>query len=169
MKPKYGENIQLLMTDTDSFVYQIKTDDFYEDMKGMKEHYDMSEYSKDSGLYDGENKKVIGNFKDESPDEVIESFVGIRSKCYSFITKNNVVKKAKGVSKVVVKKNTTFDDYKNCVLNDTPKRVKINAIRTLKLTNYSLTQDKLALSNKDDKRVWFDKTSSRAYRHFRNE
>ncbi len=26
---------------TDSFVYQIKTDDFYEDMKGMKEHDDM--------------------------------------------------------------------------------------------------------------------------------
>ena len=35
----------------------------------------------------------------------------------------------------------------------TPKRVKINAIRTLKLTNYSLTQDKLAFSNKDE--VWF--------------
>jgi hypothetical protein len=55
-KPKYGDNIQLLMTDTDSFVYQIKTDDFYEDMKGMKEYYDMSEYSKESGLHDGENK-----------------------------------------------------------------------------------------------------------------
>ncbi len=168
MKPKYGENIQLLMTDTDSFVYQIKTDDFYEDMKGMKEHHDMSEYSKDSGLYDGENKKVIGKFKDESPDEVIECFVGIRSKCYSFITKNNVVKKAKGVSKVVVKEKISFDDYKNCVLIDEPKHVKINAIRTLKLTNYSLTQNKLALSNKDNKRVWFDKTSSRAYGHFRN-
>ena len=35
--------------------------------------------------------------------------------------------------------------------------------------NYSLTQQKLALSNKDDKRVWFDKTSSRAYGHWRNE
>ena len=57
MKPKYGANIQLLMTDTDSFVYEIKTEDFYADMKGMKEHYDMSEYSKDSGLYDGKNKK----------------------------------------------------------------------------------------------------------------
>ena len=69
-------------------------------MKGMKEHCDMSEYSKESGLYDGENEKVIEKFKDESPDEVIESFVGIRSKCYTFKTKNNVVKKAKGVSKV---------------------------------------------------------------------
>ena len=33
------------------------------------------------------------------------------------------------MSKVVAKKNISFDDYKNCVLNDTPKRVKINAIR----------------------------------------
>jgi hypothetical protein len=36
-------------------------------MKGMKEHYDMGNYSKESGLYDRENKKV-GKFKDESPD-----------------------------------------------------------------------------------------------------
>jgi hypothetical protein len=54
-------------------------------------------------IISGENKKVIGKFKDESPDEVIESFV--RSKYYSFITKNNVIKKAKGVSKVVVKRS----------------------------------------------------------------
>ena len=51
------------------------------------------------------NIKEIGKFQDESPYEVIECFVGIRSKCYSFKTKNNVVQKAKGVSKVVVKKN----------------------------------------------------------------
>ena len=50
----------------------------------MKEHYGMSEYSKVSGLYDVENEKVIGKFKDESPDEVIESFVGIKRKCYTF-------------------------------------------------------------------------------------
>jgi len=92
----------------------------------------------------------------------------LRSKYYSFITKNNVVKKAKGISKVVVKEDISFDDHKNCVLNDIPKNVTINAVRTLKLTNYALTQNKLALSNKDDKRVWFDKTSSRAHGHFRN-
>jgi hypothetical protein len=49
----------------------------------------MSEYSRESGLYDGESKKVIGKFKDEFPDQVIESFVGIRSKCSIFKTKNN--------------------------------------------------------------------------------
>jgi hypothetical protein len=47
-----------------------------------------------------------------------------------------------------VKKNIIFDDNKNCVLNDKPKNVKINAIRTLKLTNYSLTQDKFAYQTK---------------------
>jgi hypothetical protein len=67
------------------------------------------------------------------------------------------------------KEKISFDDYKNCVLNDTPKNVKINAIRTVKMMNYSLTQNKLALSYKDDKRVWFDKTSSRACGHFRIE
>ena len=36
MKPKYGNNIQLLMTDTDSFVYQIKTENFYEDNEGYE-------------------------------------------------------------------------------------------------------------------------------------
>jgi hypothetical protein len=80
LKPKCGANIQLLVTDTDSFVYEIKTEDFNVDMKRTKERYDMSEYSKESGMCDGENKKLIGKFKDESPDEGIESFVGIRSK-----------------------------------------------------------------------------------------
>ena len=61
----------------------------------------------------------------------------------NLITKNNVVKKAKGVSKVVVKKNITFDDYKNCVLNDTPKRVKINAIRTLNKLLFDARQTRL--------------------------
>ena len=36
MKPKYGNNIQLLMTDTDSFLYQIKTEKFYEDNEGYE-------------------------------------------------------------------------------------------------------------------------------------
>ena len=65
-----------------------------------------------------------------------------------------------------MKKDISFDDYKNCVQKDEPKNVKINEIRTV---NCSLTQEKLALSTKDDKRVWSDKTSSRADGHWRNE
>ena len=31
MKVKYGENCKLLMTDTDSLMYEVKTQDFYKD------------------------------------------------------------------------------------------------------------------------------------------
>ena len=32
IKPKYGKNVELLFTDTDSLMYEIKTDDFYKDI-----------------------------------------------------------------------------------------------------------------------------------------
>lgn len=32
MKPKYGENVEVVYTDTDSFMYEIKCDDYYADM-----------------------------------------------------------------------------------------------------------------------------------------
>ena len=167
MKPKYGDNIELLMTDTDSFVYKIKTDDFYQDMYNSKEYYDMSEYPKQSDFYDDSNKKVLGKFKDETATGVITNFIGIRSKCYSIKTDEKIIKKAKGVSKTVVDKNIGFDDYKNCVINNKDCVRPINGIRTNGMTNYSITQNKLALSNRDDKRVW-QGTKSRAYGHWRN-
>jgi hypothetical protein len=73
-----------------------------------------------------------------------------------------MVKKATGVSKAVAKKNISFDDYKNCVLDNKDIYCKINA----KMTNYSLTQEKLALSNRDDKRVW-NGINKRAWGHWK--
>jgi hypothetical protein len=57
MNPRYDENIELLMTDTDPLVYCIHTEDFYKDMYEMKIHFDMSEYSKQNPIYDETNKK----------------------------------------------------------------------------------------------------------------
>jgi len=51
-------------------------------------------------------------------------------------------------------------------LNNTEIYRNINAIRTKNLTDYSVSQNKLALSNKDDKRVW-NGTTSLAYGHWR--
>ena len=47
MIPKYGcENVKLCYTDTDSFIYHIKTDDFYADIAGKDTHerFDTSGY-----------------------------------------------------------------------------------------------------------------------------
>ena len=46
MKPKYGGNLKLCYMDTDSLMYHIKTEDFYEDIaKDVKARFNTSEYS----------------------------------------------------------------------------------------------------------------------------
>ena len=45
IKPKYGDNAKLLFTDTDSLMYEIKTEDFYKDISGdVKNRFDTSDY-----------------------------------------------------------------------------------------------------------------------------
>ena len=170
MKPKYGKNVRLLMTDTDSFVYHIKTEDFYQDMKDNKNYFDMSAYDKSSKFYNNEYEKVLGKFKDEKPKSTITNFVGVRSKCYSILTDDNEVsKRLKGITKCVVKNKIQHQDYQQCVLESKEMRVDVNSIRCKNLTNYSLTQNKLALDNTDDKRHWREDepTKSYAYGHKR--
>ena len=48
MKPKYGQNLKLLATDTDSFFFAVYTEDLYKDIWEIREHFDMSEYSKET-------------------------------------------------------------------------------------------------------------------------
>ena len=46
MKPKYGENIRMVYTDTDSFVFHTKTDDIYQDLQEINDEMDFSGYEK---------------------------------------------------------------------------------------------------------------------------
>ena len=62
MRPKYGNKVTLCYMDTDSFVYEIETEDFYRDIeKDVKKRSGTSGYSKDDKrpLPIGENEKVI--------------------------------------------------------------------------------------------------------------
>ena len=68
MRPKYGSKVKLCHMDTDSFVHQIETGDFYRYIaKDVKKMFDTSVYSKDDKrpLTIGEDKKVIRLMKDE--------------------------------------------------------------------------------------------------------
>ena len=48
MRPKYGSKVKLCYMDTDSFVYEIETEDFYRGIaKDVEKRFDMSGYSKD--------------------------------------------------------------------------------------------------------------------------
>ena len=65
MKPKYGDNLNLLFTDTDSVMYEIFTEDIYEDMIAFQDYFDTSGYDPKHPLYSTVNKKVVGKMKDE--------------------------------------------------------------------------------------------------------
>ena len=87
IKKKYGDKAKLLFTDTDSLMYEIQTEDFYKDINGdVKDRFDTSDYPPNhpSGILTGCNKKVLGMFKDEAGGKIIDEFVGLRSKLYSF-------------------------------------------------------------------------------------
>ena len=108
---------RLCYMDTDSFVVNIKTKDFYKDIsQDVNKRFDTSNYSFDRPLPTGINKKVKGLMKDELGGDIITEFVALRPKAYSYIT-NDVIemKKAKGTKKRVVNKMLRFDDYKKCI------------------------------------------------------
>ena len=52
--------------DTDSFIFHVKTEDFYEDIAiDVEKRFDTSNYEVNKPLPTGKNKKVIGLMKDE--------------------------------------------------------------------------------------------------------
>ena len=66
IKNKYYNKSKLLFTDTDSLMYEIKTEDVHEDFRSNKEMFDFSNYSTKSKYYDYSNKLVIGKMKYET-------------------------------------------------------------------------------------------------------
>ena len=157
--PKFGKKQKLLFTDTDSLCYEIETDDFFADIADdVEEMFDTSNFEKNhpSGIQ-GKNKKVPGMMKDEAGGKIIEEFVGLRAKLYSYkMFEGKEEKKCKGIKKVVVKKQISFDDYKECLLSKQPQMRKMNVIRSHQHELYSETVNKIALAADDDKRIILD-------------
>ena len=155
IKPKYGEKAKLLFTDTDSLAYEIETEDFYKDIKDdVKKLFDTSNYPENHPIIQsGLNKKVVGMFKDEAGGKIIEEFVGLRAKLYSYkMFEGKEEKKCKGVKKSVVAKDIKFDDYKRCLFEGETQLRKMTVIRSRLHEVYTEEINKVALSGDDDKR-----------------
>ena len=107
---KKNSDAELLVTDTDSLAYEIKSENIYEEFfrwKGLK-------------FFDETNKKVIRKMKDEFGGVIVNEFVGLKSKMYS--TKKFDGKQyntAKGVSIA-----TEFDEFKDVLFNKNEKNSK---------------------------------------------
>ena len=106
MKPKYNDNVRLCYMDTNSFITNIKTNDFCKDISDDVEcKFDTSNYEVKRPLPIGTNKKVIGLMKDELGGDIITEFIALRPKTYSYLTDNDKIdKKAKGTKKCIIKK-----------------------------------------------------------------
>ena len=157
IKNKYGQKAELLMTDTDSLMYLIQTDDVYSDIKhDVKKKFDTSNFpdKHPSGIKSGVNEKVLGMFKNEASANNITHFVGLSSKLYSYLIENyGEIRKAKGVKKNVIKKSLTFEDYKKCLFSEEKVMKEMNIIRSQNHDIYSMNVNKVALSANDDKRL----------------
>ena len=87
MKQKYPEGLTLCYIDTDSLIYDIKTEDFYKDIaEDVKDRFDTSGYSPNRPLPVGLNRKVIGLMKDELGGEIMTEFVTLKPKMYVYKT-----------------------------------------------------------------------------------
>src|SRR5277367_2271166 len=88
VKEKYGNKAKLGYMDTDSFIILIETEDIYKDMAERPDLFDLND------------SKTIGLFKDETPGNVITESMHIRVKSYHYVLADKTTKsKHKGVSK----------------------------------------------------------------------
>ena len=150
MKPKYDNNVKLCYMDADSFIMNIKTNDFYEDIANDVEN----RFEVNRPLPMGKNKKVIGLMKDELGGKIITEFITLRSKTYSYLTDDGKEdKRAKGTKKYVIKKMIKFNDYKKCLLNDEVILKSQQRFISKKHDVFTENINKEALSNNDDKRI----------------
>ena len=121
----------------------------------VKDRFDTSDYTPNhpSGIPTGCNKKVLGMFKDEAGGKIIDEFVALRAKLYSYkMFEGKESKKCKGVKKLVVKNSITHEDYKNCLFTGKEQLRKMNVIRSHKHDIYTEEVNKITLSPSDDKR-----------------
>ena len=142
--------------DTDSFIINIKRNDFYEDIANdVENRFDTSNYEVNRPLPTGKNKKVIGLMKDEFGGKIITEFVTLRPKNYPYLTDDDDKedKKAKGTKKCVIKRMIKFDDYKNCLLKDKVLLKSQQRFISKKHDVYTKNINKIALINNDDKRI----------------
>ena len=166
IKHKYQNNAKLCYMDTNRFIINIKTENFYEDIPNdVEKRFDTSNYEVNRPLPKGKNKKVIGLMKDELGGKIMTQFAVLRPKTYSYLMNDgNSDKKAKGTKKCVLNRRLKFNYYKDCLLNNeiilkSQQRFKSEAHKV-----YTEEANKIVRSSNDDKRLQaYDRITSCPY------
>ena len=156
--PRLGDdNVDLLLSDTDSFILHIKNHTRDEVRRKLADIMDFSTLDKSDPLYCEDRSRVPGFLKDEIPQGTIEECIALRSKCYAFRSRDDktreiaVEKKCKGIRKPQVKR-LKIDTYRKCLADIRTVKTEITRIESRNHNVRTITQNKIALSSFDDKR-----------------
>ena len=168
MKPVFHDRIQLLYTDTDSLLYEIRSDDPYGELEkaGQISWFDFSNFPSDHPCHDDSKKRVPGLFKDECNVRPIREFVGLRSKMYSICVEGRdrkEVKVAKGVKKSVIENDLKFSNYLDCLQQEQSYEHNFKCIHSSKHSVHMLSMKKKTLCSFDDKRFLLNMIDSVPY------
>jgi len=155
IKNTFGNNVRLLMTDTDSLIMQIRSPNGHfqalQANNHLNNHFDLSSLPTNHPFHSTVNFQKPGYFKNETKGRQITSFVGSSSKMYSIIGEDGLaIRKAKGINKRIMDQEELMQHqrYVDCVLNHGKAekitilnfRSKNQQIQTIRTVKYNLTE-----------------------------
>ena len=167
LQPYFGQDsLQLHYIDTDGMILSMKTKDIIKDLKKLEDIFDFSNLDENHELFNNKNKKVIGNFKIETPKNIwIDEFVCLRSKAFSFKCNDNTESKnkIKGISKFQ-SKHIKFEEYYSCLFGKEYQRECNNYI--IRSINHEMILQEIkksTLSIFEDKRYYINNIESKPW------
>ena len=108
---------------------------------------------------------MIGLMKAELGGKIMTEYAALRLKTYSYLMDDgNSDKKVERTKKCVIKWALTFNDYKNCLLNNKMILKSQQRFKSEAHNVYTERINKIALSSNDDKRLQtFNRITSYPY------
>ena len=149
---KKNFDAEFLFTDTDSLLYEIKSENVCEEFLSGKICLTLVIIQKVQIYFNETNKKVIGKMKDELGGVIVDEFVGLKSKmCSRKKIDGKEYNTAKRVSIA-----TEFNKFKDVFFNKEIIRHKMKRIQSKKHKLRTYEIEKISLSCFDDKRYVLD-------------
>ena len=90
LRKAFGSRVELLYTDTDSFVLRLFTDSLDKELRCIESTLDTSNFPKDSPLFSLKHAKQLFKWKSEIPSTPILLFLALRPKCYMILTEESL-------------------------------------------------------------------------------
>ncbi|MCG8575027.1 MAG: hypothetical protein MI810_09110 [Flavobacteriales bacterium] len=154
IKPRF-KSVQMLMSDTDSWILSLVQKDEDKDRKCVeiiRDLMDFSNYDSNDPLYTKDRQSQLGYLKDECGGKQLTEFCGLRPKSYSYKTETGFTdSRLKGITRGY-RKTLSHEAYKECVFQNRSQSVKQVQIRAKNHHIKTVSLMKTALSGLDDKK-----------------